>query len=86
MNKRNRTIVAIFVVLFLIVGSVVIFRLQVKKDYDKQDNMETAEEGNDSENSTENTGEQEQEVQVQLVENEGDLEIIIPEDMESDGF
>ena len=85
MNKRNKTIVAIFVVLFLIVGSIVIFRLQVKKDYDNQDNTEITE-GNDTENSAENTDEQEQEVQVQLVENEGDLEIIIPEDMESDGF
>lgn len=85
MNKRNKTIVAIFVVLFLIVGSIVVFRMQVKKDYDNQDNTEITE-GNDTENSAENTDEQEQEVQVQLVENEGDLEIIIPEDMESDGF
>ena len=87
MNKRKKTIVAIFVVLFLIIGTVALFRFKIEKDYEDQIRDDTVESGKDEENSVENTeGSNEEEVQVQLVENEGDLEIIISEDMESDGF
>ena len=87
MNKRKKTIVAIFVVLFLIIGTVALFRFKIEKDYEDQIRDDTVESGKDEENSVENTeGSNEEEVQVQLVENEWDLEIIIPEDMESDGF
>jgi len=95
MKKTNKVKVIVTLTVAIIIGIVMLFRInqdskKINENFEKtQNSNEQISNENKSDNSLpEKNDEQQTEVQeeVQLIEDEGDLEIIIPEDQDSAGF